>query len=1105
MKKIALLFGVLCMQCYCVGQAPFITYSGGAQSYFTGTAISPLTPTNSGGVIPATIYGRVTTFAGSGTGGSTNATGTAASFYRPAGVTVDALGNLFVADQVNHMIRKITPTGIVTTLAGSETSGAVDGTGTAASFSSPRGVTVDATGNVYVADTFNNKIRKITPLGVVTTLAGSGTAGSTNAAGTLASFNRPHSVAVDASGNVYVADYTNNKIRKITPGGLVSTLAGSGTAGAANGTGTAASFNLPYGVAVDVSGNVYVADSSNNIIRKINSSGVVTTLAGSGAVGAVDATGTTASFALPVGLVVDASGNVYVGDANNDKIRKITQLGVVTTLAGSGTAGAIDAIGTAASFFRPGGVAVDASGNLYVADFFNHKIRKIAVSGYTISTALPAGLSFDGTTGIISGTPTVVTAATTYTITAYNASGSSVTTVSIKTVMLPNISYSGGAQTYVVGTAISPLTPNSTGSAIPASIFGQVTTFAGSGTAGSTNALGVAASFNFPIGAAVDVSGNMYVGDFNSHKIRKITSAGVVTTFAGSGTAGSTNGTGTAASFYNPSGVTIDASGNVFVAEKGSNKIRKITPAGVVTTLAGSGTAGSANGSGAAASFNFPIGVTIDAFGNVYVADQYNHKIRKITSAGVVTTLAGSGTAGATDGTGTAASFNYPFGVAVDATGNVYVSDENHKIRKISPVGLVTTFAGSGVQGATNGNGTEASFSSPTGMTFDASGNMYVAEYSGNKIRKITQSGVVTTLAGSGAQGSTDAIGTAASFNNPTGLAIDASGNLYVGDSSSNKIRKISAVGYGISPSLPAGLSFDATTGTISGTPITVTVATLYTITAYNTSGSSSTTVTIATCSALITPTFAEVATVCYGENFALPTTSNNSITGTWSPALNNTTTTTYTFTPTVGQCATTNVLTITVGCTFIVNLKLLIEGYYEGTTMKSVMNNQDSVSPLTDVENITVELHNTTSPWALVASATALLKTDGTAVCTFNTAPSGSYYIAVKGNSMVQTWSATPQIIGSTQLIYDFTNTSSQAYGNNMIEVEPNVWAFFSGDVNQDGNIDNSDYSIWETDANNFAFGFFTTDLNGDGNVDNSDYSNWEQNSNNFIFSVHP
>lgn len=320
---------------------------------------------------PATTTQQVTTLAGS-VQGFADGTGDKAQFRSPSGVAVDASGNVYVADSANHKIRKISPEGAVTTVAGS-TQGFADGTSAAAQFDTPNGVALDASGNIYVADTENQKIRKITPAGAVTTLAGS-TLGFAEGTGNAAQFHLPYGLAVDVSGNVYVADIGNNKIRKISSLGVVTTFAGT-TQGFADGTGTSAQFDRPFSVALDASGNIYVADRNNHKIRKITPAGVVTTLAGS-TLGFADGAAASAQFYLPFGITTDASGNVYIADRDNHKIRKISPTGMVTTFAGS-TRGFSNGTGTAAQFDYPSSVAVDNSGNVYVADQSNNKIRKI--------------------------------------------------------------------------------------------------------------------------------------------------------------------------------------------------------------------------------------------------------------------------------------------------------------------------------------------------------------------------------------------------------------------------------------------------------------------------------------------------------------------------------------------------------------------------------------------------------------------------------------------------------------------------------------------------------------------------------------------------------
>ena len=609
--------------------------------------------------------------------GAQDGAGSAASFNSPLLLATDSAGNAYVADSGKNTIRKITLSGVVTTFAGAAgMKGSADGTGTAARFYGPGAVATDSAGNVYVADTGNSTIRKITPSGTVTTLAGTaGAIGHADGTGAAARFFSPHGIATDSAGNVYVAD-SINAIRKISPSGVVTTLAGAASVGSLDGTGAAASFFVPYGLATDSAGNVYVVDTGNCTIRKVTPSGTVTTLAGTaGMKGSSDGTGAAARFLNPAGISTDSAGNVYVTDQGNSTIRKITQNGVVTTLAGiAGMQGSIDGTGPAARFWNPFGIATDSAGNLYVADM-------------------------------------------------------------------------GGPHFFVGGT-IRKITPN-----------GVVTTLAGAaGVTGHADGTGAAAGFFVPDGMTTDSAGNVYVAEYGNNTIRKITPAGVVTTLAGTaGVLGSADGIGAAASFMRPAFIAADRAGNVYVADQGNGTIRKITPGGVVTTLAGTaGVLGSADGTGAAASFNHPHGIATDSAGNVYVAEYGNNTIRKITQNGVVTTLAGTaGVFGSADGVGAAASFNKPSDLATDSAGNVYVADEgNNMIRKITPGGVVTSLAGTaGVAGHADGMGAAASFDQPHGIAADSAGNVYVADQGNNTIREITSSGMVTTLVGNGMQG----------------------------------------------------------------------------------------------------------------------------------------------------------------------------------------------------------------------------------------------------------------------------------------------------------------------------------------------------------------
>lgn len=426
--KITLCIYFLTLLSVC-GQAPQISYA--TPNIFTlNEAINPLMASNTGGIIPTEPV--VSTLAGTGTSGAEDGLGSAARFNLPTVVTIDLQNNIIVVDRSNHKIRRITSDGTVSTIAGTGAIGSNDGPGNTATFKYPDGAVVDSQGNIFISDQSNHKIRKITPSGTVSTFAGSGVAGFLDGIGTSAKFYYPAGMAIDGNDNLYVADYSNNRIRKITPVGLVTTYAGIAAAGNVDGNSSVARFNGPTGVCLDPLGNVYVADYGNHKVRKIDIMGQVSTIAGTGISGATDALGTSASFNHPAIVAFDGIENLYITDEGNNKIRKISADGQVTTFAGTGIAGANDGDVNVATFNGPTGVAVASDKLVYIADYSNHKIRKICTYGYSVVPALPSGLTLDPFTGEIAGTPAQVSSPTDYTVTATNQYGSSSFVVSIE-------------------------------------------------------------------------------------------------------------------------------------------------------------------------------------------------------------------------------------------------------------------------------------------------------------------------------------------------------------------------------------------------------------------------------------------------------------------------------------------------------------------------------------------------------------------------------------------------------------------------------------------------------------------------------------------------
>ena len=640
-----------------------------------------------------------------------------AGLGRIAAVVVDQAGNVYAADQDNNLVIRISPSGVLTVVAGNGIAGYSGDGGPAVSASLwlPDGVAVDSAGNVYIADAYNNRVRKVSG-GTITTVAGNGGADASGDGGpaTAASIFRPNGLAVDSAGNLYIAAL--GKVRKVS-GGMITTVAGNGTMTFSGNGGPATAASLdPEGMALDASGNLFIADLNNRLVLKL-SGGIITIVAGNGTAGSSgDGGPATSASLLPVGIAVDASDNLYIADYANNRVRKISA-GIITTVAGSGSGGVLGFSGDGgpavnALLWWPGAVAVDPAGNIYIADTWNDRIRR--VSGGTITTFAGNG--------------------------SYRFSGD------------------GG----------------------PAS----------------------SAALNQPWGVAADAAGNIYIADTWNNRIRKI-SGGTITTVAGNGNGGFSGdgGPATGASLWWPAGVAIDAAGNLYIADQRNNRIRKVS-GGIITTVAGTGT-GVFSGDGGpanAATLLNPYGLAVDSAGNLYIADNGNSRIRKV-SGGIITTVAGNGNAGFSGdgGPATAASLNFPMRVVLDLAGNLYIADTwNDRIRKVSG-GTITTVAGNGTCCGPLGDAgspINATLSNPYGVAADSGGNLYIADTNHGLIRKVTPNGIITTVVGGSSPCSNLGDGcpaTNANLNLPADVAMDAAGNLYIADQGNDRIRVVLA------------------------------------------------------------------------------------------------------------------------------------------------------------------------------------------------------------------------------------------------------------------------------------------------------------------------
>jgi uncharacterized protein (TIGR03437 family) len=661
---------------------------------------------------------------------------TAAHLVNPNYIAFDAQGNLYFSDSGLAIVLKVSTSGVISVVAGTglSTGGGDGGLAVGASLGYPMGLAFDSAGNLYIAERDASDVRKVDTNGIITTVVGTGGQGGFSGDGgpaTKALIQGPAGIAVDSSGNLYIADNGNNRIRMVTAStGIITTIAGSSTTGFAGdgGPATKATFLLPTGIAVDSSGNVYIADTYNHVIRKINTSGIISTVAGShqGGYGGDNGPATKAELAAPQGVTLDASGNLYIADSSNQRIRRVDTNGIITTIAGTGTAGfsGDGALATGATFGNPVGVAVDASGAVYVADLNNGRVRRFVVGG--------AITTFGGTvTSVGDGGPSIQSR--------LNRPAS--------------VAVDSSANLYIAdptANRVRKVTPS-----------GTIITLAGNGQTGygGDNGPSSAAMLSAANSVAVDSTGNVYIADAGNGRIRRVNATtGIITTFAGGGSGtytgpgtGGDGGPATAASLGFPLQVAVDGAGNVYFVDAvfsntnpNSLSVRRVTTDGKINTWAGGSTASGFSGDGGPplqAQFSPSINIAAGNDGSLYIADINNYRVRKVDPAGAtINTIAGNGQAtdSGNGGPAISAGLNFPWAVLADAAGNLYIG-ESSAVRKVSPGGIISAYAGGGGGGFSGDGGpaTAASLAVVAGLALDSGNNLYIADLGNRRIRQV--------------------------------------------------------------------------------------------------------------------------------------------------------------------------------------------------------------------------------------------------------------------------------------------------------------------------------------------------------------------------------